>query len=886
MKFITKHPKVVIILVSLITLMAGWGASKIVLDNDVRIFFPEENQSYRNIKALDKTFGSQILMDICISTEKDTILTKRNLEIIQTLVTRLENTARVQSVTALTNSDYPDGSSEGMSVSPLVDDDFTGTPQELADLKGKLLDWHDMFSRTLYSDDFKATQILVRIDDSTSSDDMSLLYQEIMTMLEPYNTYPLKIVVAGDPIITEKGKEFMYADLAILIPIIVVVLFIALLLSFKRLSATILPLITVLISTVWTVGTMGAMGFSFTIISSCLPVLIIAVGSAYGIHIINHYFHRKKLNPEKGKSATISNLQGATKEVMVPIILAGFTTVVGFLSIVTSPIVPLKTFGFFAAVGTVYALVLSVTFIPALLFLAENRRSRKETESSEFKEDGRDSLILQGIVTLSEKYTNQTMVVVGILLVFSLWGVFNLNVENSLIEYFPYEAQIRKDSRFISENFAGTNTFNIVFEAPEGKNLSDPEALKGMDDLKSHLLQKYPDEIGKITSFSDFIKRMNQVMNFPVDQVIQDQRESEPEIAFEGTNSFFEEEMASTDSFFEDEITTNLTTAPMTTPEFRDLSQKVDYRDFILLLQESQRAAQQGKMDVAQLIEEVKKLTNYRGAAYNEVPYDPAKYPVSTREELQNLISQYLLLYSGSLDEFANDPLKPTQTRMLVQLREHGTSLTKEIIQEINLYAQGNINPQWKITNAGIAELELALTNMITGSQITSLLFALVAVFLILAINYRSIAAGLIGIVPLAFSILTNFGLMAFLDINLDMVTALIASIAIGIGVDYTVHFLSRYKVEREQSDDLAEVTRKTIFSTGKGILINAMSVGFGFSVLMFSRFMVLRYIGLLTAIIMLTSSLAALTILPFILNKLKPRFVMEPNTSIGERNE
>ena len=156
----------------------------------------------------------------------------------------------------------------------------------------------------------------------------------------------------------------------------------------------------------------------------------------------------------------------------------------------------------------------------------------------------------------------------------------------------------------------------------------------------------------------------------------------------------------------------------------------------------------------------------------------------------------------------------------------------------------------------------------------SSLAFALLAVFLIIAVTYRSPVAGLIGIIPLSLSILMNFGLMSVMGISLDMVTAIIASIAIGIGVDYTVHFLSRYKKERALSDDLVLVTRKTVLSTGRGIIINALSVGLGFAVLCFSRFLVLRYIGILVAIIMLTSSMGALIILPLILNRLDPRFM------------
>ena len=315
------------------------------------------------------------------------------------------------------------------------------------------------------------------------------------------------------------------------------------------------------------------------------------------------------------------------------------------------------------------------------------------------------------------------------------------------------------------------------------------------------------------------------------------------------------------------------------TAEFVPLSREMDVEDLILLISDSFTAGDNAELTMGELSEKLRELTNYKGAAYYEIPWDVEKYPVGEREELKNLISQYLLLYSGSLDEYANDSLKPTEARMMIQLKTHGSAETDMIIGEIEAFAGRNLPGGYSVSFAGIAELELALTNLILSSQLSSLVFALLAVFLIIAVTYKSPLAGLIGIIPLSLSILMNFGLMSLLGISLDMVTAIIASIAIGIGVDYTVHFLSRYKKERALSDDLAQVTRNTVLSTGRGIIINALSVGLGFAVLCFSRFLVLRYIGILVAIIMLTSSMGALIILPLILNKLDPRFMRGEGT-------
>jgi predicted RND superfamily exporter protein len=278
----------------------------------------------------------------------------------------------------------------------------------------------------------------------------------------------------------------------------------------------------------------------------------------------------------------------------------------------------------------------------------------------------------------------------------------------------------------------------------------------------------------------------------------------------------------------------------------------------------------------------VMRRLNYQGAAYYEVPYDPAHYPAQTREELSNLIAQYLLLYSGELDEFADDALEPRQARMRVQLRTTGNIFTQQLIPEIEAFVAQEFPPGYTVEIAGIALVEQAITELITGAQVRSIAVSIVLVFLIVAITFRSLVAGLYGVIPLALTLLVNFGVMGFAGIKLDITTAMVASIAIGIGIDYTIHFLSSYHIERRRSASLEDVELRVLSTTGKAIVFNAVSVAAGFAVLVFSQFNPLAFMGALIALTMLTSSIASMTLLPVLLDVFKPKF-MQPRTG-GEQ--
>jgi predicted RND superfamily exporter protein len=147
-------------------------------------------------------------------------------------------------------------------------------------------------------------------------------------------------------------------------------------------------------------------------------------------------------------------------------------------------------------------------------------------------------------------------------------------------------------------------------------------------------------------------------------------------------------------------------------------------------------------------------------------------------------------------------------------------------------------------------------------------------VFIIIAISNRSLAAGIIGIVPLGISILINFAVMGFLGIKLNLGTSMVASVSVGIGIDYTIHYIEAYKREYRSTGGTGDFLRRTFATSGKAIMINAVSVGAGFAVLLLSQFVMLEQLGLLIALTMATSAFVSLTIIPVLLLIFKPKFV------------
>ena len=276
----------------------------------------------------------------------------------------------------------------------------------------------------------------------------------------------------------------------------------------------------------------------------------------------------------------------------------------------------------------------------------------------------------------------------------------------------------------------------------------------------------------------------------------------------------------------------------------------------------------------------MERLINFDGMAYYEIPADPVRYGKESPEELSHLVANYLILLSGNISSYANDPLSPTAIKSTVQLRTLGNVDTERAIESIHSFITHNFPKSVTTVIGGTAMVEASLNRLVVESQIISVIFSVLVVFSLVALFNRSLIAGLIGITPLSICILINFAVMGFAGIKLNIGTSMMASLCVGIGIDYPIHYMEAYKREYSaaigpgRSDGKGDFLLKTFSSSGRAISINAVSVGAGFAVLMFSQFVMLQDLGLLIAFTMATSALVSLTVIPVLLSIIKPRFI------------
>jgi hypothetical protein len=949
MKFLKsffKHPWIIIFFTLVITGVLGFFLKDLQMDNSTRQYFPHKTDSYQRLLDTENEFGSMVVIGASLEAGSGDIITEENIQVIRNICDRVSELSEVEEYDSLTHIDYVCESDGAISASQLIPDEcweqdpeqsgrynYVGGNAGIMQLKERLTAWEDMYSRVLINDNGTATQmqfVLYNRTEEEKAEEMAearrnhtkvvdhqqqTLYQIEDIIKEETAGHNLKYKIYGETVVTENSRKFMIADLKGLIPLVVIVVLITLWLSFKTLDGTLLPLITVLIATVWTCGLMAIFHETFTIVSSVIPVSLIATGSAYGIHVLTHYYIalqavQGELTKEKYREAVFEGLA----DVLKAVVLAGVTTVVGFISLVSSPIKPLHGFAIYTAVGVGVSLLLAITFLPSLLLVKPLSRVRvKKAEPGRLGKKIQERLAALNGGKSSEEASGNTMY--GIyrffcgsrarlalfstcIIAFSILGLLRLKIDTAMVNYFPESSEMRQDINYVDKQFAGTNSVYFTIKGQEKGDITNPELLKAMDDLNEYLTTEHSDKVGKVISLPVFIKRINQVWFTPgAASQADSSADADGDFGgdFDSFSSFDDEgEDAFTSSFDDDDFSSfsdddfagfesddeSETAEDMTNPDYVDpniiysqrLSGTMTSAQVLDWLNQAYVAAGGKSATPESIVKYLQREMNYNGTAYYEIPYDWHKYPT---KDLQGVVNGYLQLLSGSLDRFIgkNDPLSPIETRIQCQLRTHTTESVGEIISATKRFAAEHFPEGYTIEATGTGEMEYTMTDMVVSSQISSLLISLLSVFVIITLSFRSPWAGFIGAIPLAFAILLNYMVMGFAHINLDLITSIIASVAVGVGIDYTIHFLSTYKEERSKTKDLVEVTKMTFRKSGHGIVTNAAAVGLGFLVLCFSNFSVLRYIGVLVAVVMFTSAALALNVIPGVLNIYAPKF-------------
>lgn len=206
--------------------------------------------------------------------------------------------------------------------------------------------------------------------------------------------------------------------------------------------------------------------------------------------------------------------------------------------------------------------------------------------------------------------------------------------------------------------------------------------------------------------------------------------------------------------------------------------------------------------------------------------------------------------------------------RINVRIKESGKRFSRDqMLREIRTYATGELNlAEEDVKITGMMILFNDMLKQLADSQLSSLMYVVIATFLMFSLLLRSIPLAILALIPNVLAAATVIAFMGYAAIPMDMMTITIAAISIGIGVDDAIHYLHRFREEFSDSSDIITAVERAHLTIGRAMYFTSMIIIGGFSILMLSNFLPTVYFGLLTALAMILALLANLTLLPALL--------------------
>ncbi|NJD56652.1 MAG: hypothetical protein FIA94_09650 [Nitrospirae bacterium] len=745
-EFSVEHPKLVVILSVLITMLFMTQFPKMRTDTNPKNMLPATSDVRVWNDEIEKTFSLyEDMIAVGIVNEKG-ILNADTLGKIQRItdeILKIKGVAArdVSSFTTIDNVTVEDAT---LKVAPLM----TKAPEDEKGIEylRKMLYENPLFINRIISKDGKTTAIYVPLEKGANGKEIADSLREIVKKEKGDEQY----YVAGDPVARDTFGAEMFKLMAIFAPIAGMVMLFVRYLMFRDLFLSITLMMDAMISIVWSMGLLIGLGFPIHIMSSMAPVFLMAIATD-SMHIFNEFYFRYRETKNK-KKAIIETMKAVSR----PVRNTALATAAGFAVLLFMNIIPVKVFGGLVAFGTIALRVLSFSFIPAMFTFVKDEKIARIAHAEDIGID-RTSQFLKRLAGIGTHRPGLTVAIGFILFMVAVIGIAKIKVNNNLVEWFKKGSDVRVSDTVINQALGGTSLGYVVATAKEDEYIKTPEAMRYIEGLQRHL-EKLP-VVGKTTSVVDYVKRINRVLH-----------DDDPK--------------------------------------------------------------------------------------YDTVP------------ETREMIGQYIFLFSMSakpsdLDNVVDYPFK--RANIWVQLKTWDAKAMQNVMSAMEEYKKTNPTPM-EMKPAGIAYFNLVWNHEVLWDMVKGFILALIAVFAILAFDFRSVRWAIVGYTPLLFTVLLLYGVVGFIGKDFDMPISVLSCLSLGMAVDFAIHFVSRFRqrlAETGNKESITEALHWTAARPGKGIVRNAVLFAASFAVMIFAPLTPYITVGAFIVSMMLLSALMTIIYLP-----------------------
>jgi len=735
------------------------------IDNDISMWISRDDPVYRTYERFREEFGGQRTLLIALRSPR--LFTPEGLEFVRQITDDIQRVDAVERVSSLStanvvaslparlNSDTTSRDDDGgIEVQPLLDDVID---QQAASRVRERVLRDDLLRGDVVSEDGTVTALIVTFDEDRIDDVRGDVIDRIHGLIDPRLPAGMEALYNGSLEISETYNRVTRSNLMKLTPPILLLTVGALYFMFRSWRVTALVMGAVVVSFVWTMGLYVLMGFTYNILASMMPPLVMILAVADDVHIVQHFTEELRATGSKEHA-----FKSSVRHLFAPLLGASATTALGLASLATSHVVAVRAFGIGAAVGVMVDFVMSLVLVPTLLMFLKPSPHQAPQERY-FLEP------MRRVARFSMRHARRVVVGTIVVMAIGTLGLRWLRVDTNHINFFAKDHPLSRSATLIDEELSGIYSFNILLEG-EPESMKSPDALRRMEELRVRL-QKLP-FVRKVVSVADYVKRVNRELN--------------------GGNESAAVVPASADAIAQELFVFGL--------------------------------SDEGRRELDRV-----------------VASDYSRAQISVR--LASMSSDLVFEQINRAEE---------EARAVFQ----GSGITTTVTGSGHIFA--------------------TLDHYIVVSQLSSFGTAFLTVFGVIFVVFRSARYGVLAIIANALPVCAVLGVMGWLGISLNVATVMVASVALGIVDDDTIHFIGRFRRERSAGASTAEAIEAATMHEGRASLTTAIINSLGYGIMVFSAYKPTAWFGGLLALTMVVAFLAEVLVVPAVIT-LFPRVFGAP---------
>ena len=758
-----------------------------------------------------------------------------------------------------------------------------------------------------------STIIMINLDPELNTEQKKHVGQKIRVLADDHNSNSGSEIQADafsvDLLAYDVDQSTQQTNLLMALGMLVVTT-ILLWLSFRDWSYVLFPILTLILSVFWTFSFAGMLGIQLTALAVAVIPLVVGLGIDFAVHISRRYQEGLKIGNSVEESLLDAQLH--TGQALT---LAMFTTVIAFLSGISAGVGPVRDFSLLCAIGIFTSFVLTLLFYTSLRYLLD---SNSEDNLTEVKSSELVDSSISRAAEVVDKYPSAIISTVIILTLVAAFYGSNVDTSFGLEDFLSDDLEIMVTADSLQNDFRGarysqsqiliegpiatTDFLNGSYEFQYGEQGTDNDGLNGdryaikvgsmarVESVYEVVYEAVYSEEYNVGQGNDATHQWVKTNIFRVSSedtllIGWNMDNSLSSSTLDGEIFWYDQnnDFISSQKIVCNSLNPNLSLCSKASVSVPPEAYKSRIKFEHLKIQEGLTDPLVSGISVKNAKEYiyVQSLTDTFNLTYKAKPYSSTK-----DSDIKNL---YDYLYQRDLDisdpftgETYSDRIKHVLYRdmngdytssvirvylgpsMNYDLDNEGLEFMRNELSENipSIFSISNQEDQYKISITGGHVLTSVTVNEIQSTQISSTLLSVVLAAIVLTVVYRNLELGLIATLPTILATIWILATMWQVGITLNVLTVMVTALTVGLGIDYAIHIVERYREESVHKSE-RQAIESTIKLTGSAILISGLTTVCGFAVLFLSPMPLVRNFGIITAATIVYSIIIAIFVLP-----------------------